>query len=85
LAQFGSHDLVTVTQAATEIDRSRRTIYRLIREKKVRWVRLGSGRGHFYVSRTSLHEYVDSGNLAAWEAEPRPGPRKPDNPLEVVQ
>lgn len=75
MAQFGSHDLVTVTQAASEIERSRRTIYRLIREDKIRWVRLGSGRGHLYVSRKSLGDYVDAGNLDAVGVETITDPR----------
>lgn len=60
--EFGKADLLTVAQAATSIGWSRRTIYRLIKERKVNAVRLGSGQGQWYVNRRSLRDYVETGN-----------------------
>jgi excisionase family DNA binding protein len=58
-------DLLTVTEAATRLGRSRGFIRALIADDAVRGVKRG---GRWYVSRRSLDAWVDGGEL-----EPNPG------------
>lgn len=67
--EFGRTDLVTVRKAATCLNRSDRTIRRLVQEDKLRAVWLGAGKGQLYIEVTSLRDYAANGNQIPTQRE----------------
>jgi excisionase family DNA binding protein len=58
-------DLLTIEQAATILGRSRATVYRIIADRKIDIVRMGSGRGRVFMTRRALLDYANRGVVRA--------------------
>jgi excisionase family DNA binding protein len=65
--------LLTVNQAAGRLAVSPGLVYSLVAGRKLRFVRVGNGRGRIRIPEDAIGEYVSRATYAPQEQKPPPG------------
>ncbi len=65
--------LLTVKDAASRLGISPGLVYSLVAGRKLRFVRVGNGRGRIRIPEDAIDEYVSRATVAPVDARPLPG------------
>jgi excisionase family DNA binding protein len=65
--------LLTVSEAAARLGVSPGLIYSLVAGRKLRFARVGNGRGRIRIPEDAIGEYVSQATFAPQEQKPPPG------------
>jgi len=66
---------VNVREAAIRLECSVATVYGLVAARKIRFSRVGMGRGKIVISEEAVAEYLKAGEAGPDKPEPPPSPR----------